>query len=405
MNIAYFAIRLATLPFRFVSYKSLHRIGAALGTCAYYLIPKFRKRTLSNLSLATTLNLDHKSLKKVAQGSLQNLMITLLEYAKLGAEKEIQKIVTCLNPERAIELMQDGKGVIFFCAHQANWELLFLEGSSRMKGVAIGRPIKNKQLYDWILSIRQKFGGKIIAPKEAIAGSLRALKEPAFLGIVGDQGMPDSGFSSPFFGRKAWSSPVPALLAHRTGRPVIVATCHREKGRYFIHYSEPLFANQNAPKEKEVPRLMNQILQLLETSIAKNPEQWLWQHNRWKQQVRGRLKQRFRHEAVCIVVPHEKGILEELSVFRELYPEEFLTFLLPEELREQFFMEDAELLYYTHLEETLLMDFRFKLVYNLTEYKKIKRHYLKLSAFHVLERNQLAGEKLSDALRKEVYAN
>ncbi len=405
MTITYFAILLATLPFRFLSYKTLHRIGTSLGTCAYYLIPKFRKRTLSNLSLATTLNLDNKTLKKVARGSLQNLMITLLEYAKLSGEKQIHKIATCLNPERAMELMRDGKGVIFFCAHQANWELLFLEGSFRMKGVAIGRPIKNKQLYAWILSIRQKFGGKIITPKEAIAGSLRALKEPAFLGIVGDQGMPESGFSSLFFGRKAWSSPVPALLAHRTGRPVIVATCHRENGTYLIHYSEPLFANQNAPKEKEIPRLMNEMLQLLETSIAKKPEQWLWQHNRWKQQIRGRLKQRFRHESVCIVVPNEKGILEELPVFRELYPEEFLTFLLPAELREQFFMKDAELLYYTRLEETLLIDFRFKLVYNLTEYKKIKRHYLKLSAFYVLERNQLTREKLSDALRQEVYAN
>ena len=59
-----------------------------------------------------------------------------------------------------------------------------------MPGVAIGRPVKNHFLYNWVVSMREKYGGKIIAPNQAIKEGLRGLKKGAFLGIVGDQGCP-----------------------------------------------------------------------------------------------------------------------------------------------------------------------------------------------------------------------
>lgn len=48
-------IRLFTFPMAWLSYATIHKIGSALGTLAYYLMPKFRKRALSNLSLAKDL--------------------------------------------------------------------------------------------------------------------------------------------------------------------------------------------------------------------------------------------------------------------------------------------------------------------------------------------------------------
>ncbi|WP_442975472.1 lysophospholipid acyltransferase family protein, partial [Salmonella enterica] len=96
--------------------------------------------------------------------------------------KNIAKVARCENSEKADELMANGKPVIFFCGHQSNWEILFLEGTSRMPGVAIGRPIKNEVLYRWITAMREKFGGKMIAPKNAAREGLRGLKRGAFLG-------------------------------------------------------------------------------------------------------------------------------------------------------------------------------------------------------------------------------
>src|SRR5262249_27033529 len=153
------------------------RLGALLGTVAYYTLPKFRKRALSNLALASSLQLSEEQIEHLAMASLQNLMITCLEYAKFASEKNIHRVASCVNPEQAAQLMKESKPVIFFCGHQSNWEVLFLEGTSRMPGVAIGRPIKNHYLYNWVLSIREKYAGKMITPQNAIREGLRGLKK------------------------------------------------------------------------------------------------------------------------------------------------------------------------------------------------------------------------------------
>ena len=373
-----------------MSYPAIHRLGTFLGTCTYYCIPKFRKRSLSNLALASSLDLSEEEIPHLAKASLQNLMITCLEYAKFASEKDIHRVVTCVNPETADQLMKDNKPVIFFCGHQANWEVLFLEGTKRMPGVAIGRPIKNIDLYNWVLSIRQKHGGKMIAPQNAIREGLRGLKKGSFLGIVGDQGMPDSGYSSPFFGRSAWTSPMAAILSHRTGSPIIVATTRRKEGKYFIHYSDPIWPNTDAPMDQEVDRLMKESLSRLEDKIKAEPGQWLWSHNRWKQQTPEKLKARFRHETILIILPEEKL---DLAVFREIYPHEFITVYTPQM---DVCLNGAEILPYTNESDLLRRDFRFKLVFNFSSSVGVKPHFKKLAAFEVISLEELYAEAKVD---------
>ena len=72
--------------------------------------------------------------------------------------------------------------MIFFCGHQANWETLFIAGNKLFKGIAIGKPIKNILLYKWILSIREKTGGKIVDPKNALKEGLKNLRKVVTLG-------------------------------------------------------------------------------------------------------------------------------------------------------------------------------------------------------------------------------
>ncbi len=53
-----------------------------------------------------------------------------------------------------------------------------------------------------------------------------------------------------------------------------------------------------------------------------------------------------------------------------------------------------ELFFYQSIEETLLEDYRFKIVFNFTAYRPIRRHYLSLSAFEVLTLDDL--QKLAE---------
>jgi KDO2-lipid IV(A) lauroyltransferase len=366
-------------------------VGKYLGTLIFYLVPKYRKRTLSNLSLASALCLNEKELKNLAKASLGNLLITCLEYGKLYKEKEIHSLVTCENPYEAKKIIDQGKGVIFLCGHQANWELFFLEGTSRMPGVAIGQPIKNTLLYRWVLSIRQKFGGKIVLPKEAVKEGLRALKQGKFLGIVGDQGMPESGFCSPFLGRNAWTSPLPALLSYRSGAPLITATMTRSHGKYKIQYSNPLFPNLNEQSDNEVPRFIREALSFLEKSILAHPCDWLWQHNRWKQQILGKVKKAYRQDAIALFLPKDPILWKELSsaltVFREIYPTELLSVFTPFPLNSSLEIEEH---LYVDPKDLFVKDYRYKLIFNFTSDRSLYNHFKKQSMLTYADRETLA---------------
>lgn len=383
-------------PFRVLPHSVIHSVGRGLGIAAYYLHPTFRKRALSNLSLAKGLQLDEKSLKRVAKESFQNLLINCLEYPKFASEKDISRSVVCKNPELAEAFIKKGQGIVFFCGHQSNWEVLFLDGTRRMPGVAIGRPIKNLYLYHWIHSIRQRFGGKIITPQNAIKEGFKSLKRGMFLGIVGDQGMPESGFQSPFLGRIAWTSPAPALLAYKAKCPIMVATTKRQKGKYIITYSDPIWPDFDKPIDEELPNLMKASLAIFEKSIIENPGEWLWQHNRWKQETPRNVYYRYRYDSILIILPSNTDefnkIKDDLAVFKEIYPLAFLTVLTQERLITQTRLEGAEILTYRNEKDLYLKDYRFKLVYNFSGYPKIKKHYLSMSAMKVVDLLQLKKE-------------
>jgi len=402
----YYLIRTLTFPFQWMPYSWIRATGRFLGLIAFYFMRDYRKRALSNVALASSLAFNKKEILKTAKKSFQNLAINCLEYPKLAQEKNIAEIIQCENPETANELHAKGHGIIFFCGHQANWEVLFLDGTSRMKGIAIGKPVKNKRLYQWIVSIRERNGGMIIAPRNAVREGLRALKKGVFIGIVGDQGMPDSGYSFPFLGRRAWTSTAPALLAYRTNSPIIFAETRRVKTGYRIHYSDPIWPDQSQPMETEVKRLMDNCLTLLQESIKIAPGEWLWQHNRWKQQTPQTIYKQFRYDCIAIILPQEKEAFEKIfphmATLKRIYDGNFLVFVVPEAFRDQFAGE--EVITYCNMRETLLDDYRFKLVFNFTDYKPIYSHYERLSAFAVLGFDQLK-ELAKPHLTEEIKDN
>ena len=50
--INYLLIRSFTFPLSFLAYSTIHYTWETYGVLAYFLIPKYRKKALSNLSLA-----------------------------------------------------------------------------------------------------------------------------------------------------------------------------------------------------------------------------------------------------------------------------------------------------------------------------------------------------------------
>lgn len=112
------------------------------------------------------------------------------------------------------------------------------------------------------------------------------LKNDTSLGVLVDQ-MLGRGDPIDFFGRATKAPSASIKLARRFDIPVIPTVIRRrEDGPDKIHFVQHFFPAIHVPKtenmQQDIDIAMRQVYDLLEQWITERPEEWFWQHNRWK---------------------------------------------------------------------------------------------------------------------------
>lgn len=375
--LAYFFVRIFGWIISLLPYRTIHAIGRIAGSAIYYVYTPFRKKAMSNLAIAYGTSKTEKQRAKLARQSFQNLMITCLEFFRLK-KKDLPKVIKMIEPDKVTSLQEKKQGIVFLSGHQANWEVPFLcINMLSPGGIAVGRPIKNPRIYKWVLSVREMNGGKIVMPRQAIKAGLKALRAGKYIGIVGDQAFPSSDYSYPLFGTRAWTTTAPALLAYKTKSPILVGITRRKSGYYEVSGSPLLWPNYDLPMKESVIELMDRSIAHLEQSIKDAPDQWMWIHDRWKQQGIDHVKRIYRYGFILVIIP-SKEELELRERLKKVYPRSFLTFLTPED-------------------DLTIRDWRYQLVLDFVNLPKVRRHFKKLGAVKAIH---LTKENLKHVLVK-----
>ncbi|QIV95367.1 KDO2-lipid IV(A) lauroyltransferase [Allofrancisella inopinata] len=146
----------------------------------------------------------------------------------------------------------------------------------------------NDIIEDLIKTYREKNLYKCLDSKNFIA-VIRSLKKGYTMWYAPDQdfGLESSGVENsvfaPFFGKPCSTLTVTPWLAEKTGAVVIPAYYVREKclKKYKIYTGEPFKFTGDAYKDAEMTN------KFLEEAIRKHPEQYLWQHRRYRTRPNG----------------------------------------------------------------------------------------------------------------------
>ncbi len=377
--LVYILLRAVSYPLSFLPFSLLQKIGRGLGFLGYHAFTKYRKRALSNLALAKKLNLTQAEREKVAIQAFQNLMMTMMELARLlWRPQDFSALATCEKGEVFEEPKKLGKGVVLLSAHQANWEIGVFDLLPGSTGVTIGRPLANRFLYSWILKMRERNGNQVVPPQNGLQTGIAALNEGKFFALFGDQAKVTSDYHAPFLGSRAWTSQSPAILAYKTGSPLCVIAKKRVGAKHLHTYSSLIWPDRAKPWKEEVKRMMDEALSLVEESIKAAPGEWLWQHRRWKQGM-ALVKKKYRHDFILLVFPVKPVDLRELEV---IYPRAFFTAMVPD-AGIQLPAHWKKIVYQTE-KELFIEDWSFQLVIDFLGVKGLKEHYLSLGAFEVI---------------------
>jgi KDO2-lipid IV(A) lauroyltransferase len=177
--------------------------------------------------------------------------------------------------------------VFFLTAHIGSWEVAALVTGLKVEAglSVVNRPLDNPYLELELDRLRKIYGNEVFGKRNILREMLRQLKSGGGVGILIDQRVrEDQGIEVPFFGHPAWTHPILARVARKTGAPVVPTFALREApGRYSLSYGEPLMVEDRTEAEREDGPLTARYMAVLEAAIRARPEQWLWYHDRWKQ--------------------------------------------------------------------------------------------------------------------------
>ena len=261
-------------------------VGRRLGDLTALALPRRRRVTLANVAQAFP-ELPDADRRRLARRAWQHLGMTVVELARLlGRPLEATLGELTLDGlEHLHRVMREHGRALILTAHLGNWE--YLSAASRLAGYPLSvviRPLDSPALDTLADAMRRKTGVELIDKRGALRPVLEALRRGGLVGILLDQNAARrEGVFVPFFGRAASTSRSLALLALRTGAPVLPIFIRREgPGRHRVVVEPPLARPTVNDPEQAVVELTTRCTQAIEAAIRSAPEQWLWSHDRWR---------------------------------------------------------------------------------------------------------------------------
>jgi len=251
----------------------------------YYVVRYRRKVVHENLvhSFPEKSLAEIRTITKKFYHHLSDLGLETIKFNQM-TEKQIDERLKVNNLDIYEEYYNQGKSIIVLGQHHNNWEWSgSMQRLIKAQYLVVYNPVrKNKELEQFILQTRERFGAKSIPVNHSVRTALEfnLAKRPGALILAADQTPPpNSQFWTTFLNQETAFFAGPMKIAIKTNQPVIMHHTRKiGRSRYEVfHYR--LVENPAGVKPEEI---MMAYVQKLEEIIRSEPEYWLWSHRRWK---------------------------------------------------------------------------------------------------------------------------
>ncbi len=262
-------------------------LGRRIGDALWWALPRRRRIALENIERGLGRDLPPAEVRRLGRRSFQHLGMNLVEACRyfLRPTEVMLSRVHVQGVEHLRHAAAEGRGILILTAHYGNWELLAAaHGLTGLPLSVVVRPLDDPILDEIADRFRRRSGAELIVKHRAVREIMQALRRGRMVGILLDQNATRAeGVFVPFFGVPASTSKGLALLALRTGDPVVPVFLRREPdGRHCMDVRPPL----PAPADGDVRSYTAAFNEAIEAAIRRAPEQWLWMHARWRTRPR-----------------------------------------------------------------------------------------------------------------------
>ena len=261
------------------------KLGSLLGGKLFQIIgPIFRSKKLIIENIRRALpNISKNELISIYNSMWENYGRVFAEYVfmKKFRNDQLTENISIEGKEILQEIIIKNQKVIFISGHFSNFELMAMQIEKMgVKVAAIYRPLNNLYLNSIMEKIRKKYICKHQIKKGV--GGLKELiklnKEGFSTALMIDQRV-SQGIKSSFFNQEAYTTTIPAQLVKKFGMSVVPIFIERfDEIKFKMTVYKPLSFEEN----ESIENITNKLNRILEKMILKNPNYWIWSHNRWK---------------------------------------------------------------------------------------------------------------------------
>jgi len=186
--------------------------------------------------------------------------------------------------EHVEKALAAGRGAIVALPHVGGWD--FAGAWFVAQGLpltVVVEPVEPPELFAWFVEQRTSLGMEVV-PLGSDAGALvaRALAENRVVALLCDRDLTGDGVTVDFFGESTTMPGGPALLALRTGAPLLPAAVYFEKGEMHTGLVQPPIAAERLGRVRDdVGRVTQDLAGRFEHLIRAEPEQWFVLQPNW----------------------------------------------------------------------------------------------------------------------------
>jgi Kdo2-lipid IVA lauroyltransferase/acyltransferase len=270
------------------SWRTATNIAGHVATLFYSPLG-IRRRVAEKQIAAAFPEFSSREVKRIARESYRHLGRVAAESAllsRLDSTSVLEHIEDTLGVELLKTRMAEGRGAIVLTGHLGNWELAgAVVAASGMQIDVVARLMGNTLFDEYLTRTRARLGMTVVRDRDAVRQTARSLREGRVIAFLVDQaGLHIASSFINFFGRPAKTPRGPAVFALRLNAPVFFGACLRQPdGRYRI-YAHEITAERTGDTDHDVDAILNEYSRLLERYVREAPEQYFWQHRRWKRQ-------------------------------------------------------------------------------------------------------------------------
>lgn len=193
------------------------------------------------------------------------------------SDAEIDRGFTYEGLDHIADSLERGIGPILALPHLGGWEWAarWLSSVAGWKVAAVVERLEPDELFEWFVELRERIGIHVIPLGDGAALEVgAAILNGEIMCLLSDRDVVGGGVEVEFFGERTTIPFGPALLALRTGAPILPTAVYFVGDHCHGVVGAPLEVEPTGNTRADVARVSQDLARRMEEQIRRAPEQW-----------------------------------------------------------------------------------------------------------------------------------